>query len=217
MALSEAEKRRRRFIKEKNKFSNFSQLVDHHKVKDKTVWFDSEGNILQISSEYKRKKTVKEQSAIFTQEQLSILDGKDVNAYRVVQDAEIETVFTLDLKPIESPFVQNDKEFLQIIDKSTSKLFDVAITNKKGKFTVQLHNKILKKYEDIEPNIAVANGKKILKFYFTSENDPHFMINNLNINLSDLLKKGKITKTISKNLDQCSIYTIKLFDKYVCR
>ena len=215
MALSEAEKRRRRFLKEKNKFKNFNELITHQKEKDKTVWFDNEGNILQISSDYKRKKTVKEKSAIFTQEQLSILDGKDVNAYRVVQDAEVETVYTIDLKPIESPFVENDKEFL--IDKSSSKLYDVAITNKKGKFTVQLHNKVLKKYKNVEPNIAVANGKKILKFYFTSNNDPHFMVNSLNITLSELLKKGKITKNISKNLDQCSIYTIKLFDKYVCR
>jgi len=217
MALSEAEKRRKRFLKEKNKFKNFNELVKHQKEKDKTVWFDDQGNILQISSDYKRKKTVKEKSAIFTQEQLSILDGKDVNLYRVVQDAEIETVFTIDLKQVESPFVENDKEFLQLISKSTSKVFDVEVSNKKGKFTVKLHNKILKKYKDIEPNLAVSNGKKVLKFYFTSENDPHFMVSNLNISLSELLKKGKITKNLSKKLDQCSIYTIKLFDKYVCR
>ena len=43
------------------------------------------------------------------------------------------------------------------------------------------------------------------------------MISSLNIPLSELLKKQKITKNISKKLDQCSIYTIKLFDKYVCR
>ena len=217
MALSEAEKRRKRFLKEKNKFKNFNELVKHQKVKDKTVWFDDQGNILQISSDYKRKKTVKEKSAVFTQEQLSILDGKDVNLYRVVQDAEIETVFTIDLKQVESPFVENDKEFLQLISKSSSKVFDVEVSNKKGKFTVKLHSKILKKYKDIEPNLAVSNGKKVLKFYFTSENDPHFMVSSLNISLSELLKKEKITKNISKKLDQCSIYTIKLFDKYVCR
>ena len=217
MALSEAEKRRKRFLKEKNKFKNFNELITHQKEKDKTVWFDNEGNILQISSDYKRKKTVKEKSAVFSQEQLSILEGKDVNLYRIVQDAEIETVFTIDLKPIESPFVENDKEFLQIIPKSKDKVYDVAITNKKGKFTIQLHSKIIKKYKDIEPNLAVANGKKLLKFYFTSESDPHFMVSSLNITLSELLQKGKITKNISKKLDQCSIYTIKTFDKYVCR
>ena len=217
MALSEAEKRRRRFLKEKNKFNNFNELVNHQKHKDKTVWFDNEGNILQISSDYKRKKTVKEKSAVFSQEQLSILEGKDVNLYRIVQDAEIETVFTIDLKPVESPFVENDKEFLQIISKSKDKSYDVAITNKKGKFTIQLHSKIIKKYKDIEPNLAVANGKKLLKFYFTSESDPHFMISSLSITLAELLQKGKITKNISKKLDHCSIYTIKIFDKYVCR
>ena len=217
MALSEADKRRKRFLKEKNKFNSFNDLVKHQKQKDKTVWFDKEGNILQISSDYKRKKTVKEKSAVFTQEQLSILEGKDVNLYRVVQDAEIETVFTIDLKSVESPFVENDKEFLQLIPKSNTKVFDVALTNKNNKFTVQLHSKIIKKYKDIEPILAVANGKKVLKFYFTSENDPHFMISSLNIPLSELLKKQKITKNISKKLDQCSIYTIKLFDKYVCR
>ena len=55
MALSEAEKRRRRFLKEKNKFNSFNELVNYHQNKDQTVWFDLEGNILQISAEQKRK------------------------------------------------------------------------------------------------------------------------------------------------------------------
>jgi len=145
MALSEAEKRRRRFLKEKNKFNSFNELVKHHKNRDQTVWFDLEGNILQISAEQKRKKSVKERSVVFTAEQLEILKDKDVDS-----------------------------------------------------------------------NIATANGKKVLKFYFTSKNDPHFMIKSVNVLLSDLLENKSVTKKLTKNLDQCSIYTIKLFDKYVC-
>jgi len=216
MALSEAEKRRRRFIKEKNKFNNFNELVEHYQNRDQTVWFDMEGNILQISAEQKRKKSVKERSVIFTAEQLQILEGKDVNLYRVVQDTEVETVFSIDLKPLESPFVEHEKDFLQLIPHSKSKTFDISVKYSKGNFTVKPHNKILKKYKDIDNNTATASGKKVLKFYFTSKNDPHFMVKTVNILLSELLDKKSVTKKIAKNLDQCSIYTIKIFDKYVC-
>ena len=216
MALSEAEKRRRRFLKEKNKFNSFNELVKYHKNRDQTVWFDLEGNILQISAEQKRKKSVKERSVIFTAEQLEILKDKDVNLYRIVQDAEVETVFSIELKPLESPFVEHEKDFLQLIPESKSKIFDISVKYNKGNFTVKPHNKILKKYKDVDSNIATANGKKVLKFYFTSKNDPHFMIKSVNILLSDLLENKSVTKKLTKNLDQCSIYTIKLFDKYVC-
>ena len=216
MALSEAEKRRRRFLKEKNKFNSFNELVKHHQNRDQTVWFDLEGNILQISAEQKRKKSVKERSVIFTAEQLEILKDKDVNLYRIVQDAEVETVFSIELKPLESPFVEHEKDFLQLIPESKSKIFDISVKYNKGNFTVKPHNKILKKYKDVDSNIATANGKKVLKFYFTSKNDPHFMIKSVNILLSDLLENKSVTKKLTKNLDQCSIYTIKLFDKYVC-
>ena len=216
MALSEAEKRRRRFLKEKNKFNSFDELVKHHQNRDQTVWFDLEGNILQISAEQKRKKSVKERSVVFTAEQLEILKDKDVNLYRIVQDAEVETVFSIELKPLESPFVEHEKDFLQLIPESKSKIFDISVKYNKGNFTVKPHNKILKKYKDVDSNIATANGKKVLKFYFTSKNDPHFMIKSVNVLLSDLLENKSVTKKLTKNLDQCSIYTIKLFDKYVC-
>ena len=216
MALSEAEKRRRRCLKEKNKFNSFNELVNYHQNKDQTVWFDLEGNILQISAEQKRKKSVKERSATFTAEQLQILKDKDVNLYRIVQDAEVETVFSIELKPLESPFVEHEKDFLQLIPETKSKIFDISVNYSKGNFTVKPHSKILKKYKDVDSNIATANGKKVLKFYFTSKNDPHFMIKTVNILLSELLDKKSVTKKIAKNLDQCSIYTIKIFDKYVC-
>ena len=216
MALSEAEKRRRRFLKEKNKFNSFDELVKHHQNRDQTVWFDLEGNILQISAEQKRKKSVKERSVIFTAEQLEILKDKDVNLYRIVQDAEVETVFSIELKPLESPFVEHEKDFLQLIPETKSKTFDISVKYSKGNFTVKPHSKILKKYKDVDSNIATANGKKVLKFYFTSKNDPHFMVKTVNILLSELLDKKSVTKKIAKNLDQCSIYTIKIFDKYVC-
>ena len=106
-----------------------------------------EGNILQISAEQKRKKSVKERSVIFTAEQLQILEGKDVNLYRVVQDTEVETVFSIDLKPLESPFVEHEKDFLQLIPYSKSKTFDISIKYSKGNFTVKPHSKILKKYK----------------------------------------------------------------------
>ena len=56
---------------------------------------------------------------------------------------------------------------------------------------------------------------KILKFYFTSIRDPHFLVHNINVSLEDLLTKVKIENKVPPKMNQCSVYTLKLFDKYV--
>jgi hypothetical protein len=215
MALSEAEKRRRRFLKaKKDAGGDIESLQAQIFNRDYTVQFDKEGNILSSSQEKinKKKGTFLQ---TFTREQVEILKGKNPTLYRVVQDPNIDTVYSIELKPVESVFVRTEQSFVTIIQKDKKLGAELLVYFEDNKFIVEATKKVLNKYKNIEPALANINGSKELKFYFTSLNDPHFLIHNINISLKKLLTSSKVETKVPPKLNQCSVYTLKLFDKYV--
>ena len=117
MALSEAEKRRRRFIKAKKEAGDFYNLQVNEFKKDYTVWYTPDGTIVSVTKE---KITPQKgwKSTVFKNEQIEILKGKNLNLYRVVQDPNIDTVFSIELRPIESLYVRSEDDFVTLIEKS---------------------------------------------------------------------------------------------------
>ncbi|MDB4335377.1 hypothetical protein OAA05_00915 [bacterium] len=215
MALSEAEKRRRRFLKaKKDAGGDIESLQAATFNKEFIVYFNADGDILSYSQEKVKKQKGWEQ-ATFTREQVEILKGKNTNLYRVVQDPNIDTIYSIELKPIESVFVRTEQSFVTIIQKDKKTGAEILVYFEDNKFIVELTSKVLKKYKNIEPALATINGSKELKFYFTSLNDPHFLIHNINISLEKLLSSSKVETKVPPKLNQCSVYTLKLFDKYV--
>jgi dipeptidyl aminopeptidase/acylaminoacyl peptidase len=215
MALNEAEKRRRRFLKaKKDAGGDIESLQAQIFDRDFTVQFDKEGNILSLSQEKigKKKGTFLQ---TFTREQVEILKGKNTNLYRVVQDSNIDTVYSIELKPVESVFVRTEQSFVSIIEENKKTGAELLVYFKDNKFIVEATKKVLNKYKNIDPALANINGSKELKFYFTSINDPHFLIHNINISLKKLLSSSKVETKVPPKLNQCSVYTLKLFDKYV--
>jgi len=214
MALSEAEKRRRRFIKAKKEAGDFYNLQVNEFKKDYTVWYTPDGTIVSVTKE---KITPQKgwKSTIFKNEQIEILKGKNLNLYRVVQDPNIDTVFSIELRPIESLYVRSEDDFVTLIEKSSAKTFDISINTDKKILNVKLHKKHRTKYKKQGIESAIAKGKKELTFYFTSLNDPHFLVYFVNIKLQELIENEIVSKDIPETMDQCSIYTIKCFDKYV--
>ncbi len=215
MALSEAEKRRRRFLKAKKEAGGdieSLQAKEYHK--DFQVLFDKEGNILGYSQEKLAKKRGQFLQT-FKREQVEILKGKNTDLYRVAQDPNIDTVYSIELRPVESVFVRTEQSFVTIIEEDKKTGADILVYFEDKKFVVEITNKVIKKYKDIEPKLANINGSKILKFYFTSIRDPHFLVHNINVSLEDLLTKVKIENKVPPKMNQCSVYTLKLFDKYV--
>ncbi len=215
MALSEAEKRRRRFLKaKKDAGGDIESLQAKEYHKDFQVLFDKEGNILGYSQEKIAKKRGQFLQT-FKREQVEILKGKNTDLYRVAQDPNIDTVFSIELKPVESVFVRTEQSFVTLIDEGKKTGADLLVSFADGNFVVEVTKKVLKKYKDIEPKLANINGSKVLKFYFTSLRDPHFLVHNINVKLEDLLTKQKVSTKVPPKMNQCSVYTLKLFDKYV--
>ena len=215
MALSEAEARRQRFLANKEKFDgNYYAMQKAEYEKDHTVYFLEDGTITCISKE--EVKVLKEwKSYVFSKEQVTILDGKNIDLYRVAQNPDDEDTYHIELKPIESLYVRNEDAFVQLIEYSKSRAFNIKVGFKNNKFVVTASAKTKNKYKDKELEKITAKGHKDLVFYFTSVNDPHFMIFFVKVPLKDLIKQGSVATDTPKDLDRCSVYTLEIFDKYV--
>ena len=215
MALSEAEARRERFLQNKKDFKgNFYSMQKAEFEKDVTVYFVEDGTITCVTKE--EVEVLKGwKSYTFSKDQTTILDGKNLNNYRIAQNPDDEDTYHIELRPIESLYVRNEDTFVQLIEYSKSRSYDLKVGFKQGKFFTQASAKTKKKYKDKDIATATAKGHKELVFYFTSVNDPHFLIYFIKVKLSDLLEEGIVYTDAPKDLDQCSVYTLQIFDKYV--
>ena len=215
MALSKAEERRQRFLENKEKFEgNYYAMQKAEFEKDYTVYFLNDGTITCITKEeVEPKKEWK--SYTFSRDQVKILDGKNLDLYRVSANPDDENTYHIELRPIESLYVRNEDAFVQLIEYDKSRSYNIKVGFKAGKFNITASAKTKNKYKGKDLNTITAKGHKELVFYFTSVNDPHFMIYYIKVPLKDLIEDGSYAVDTPKDLDRCSVYTLQIFDKYV--
>ncbi len=217
MTVSEAEKRRKRFIKSKKEHGDVYKMHKNLQKQQYTLWWDDEGEIKVITPEPKsisKSKVKGFKTGIFEKEQVEILLNSNSDQYRVETDPNVETVHYIRVKPVESSFVKQEDDTLSLIEKGV-KTPQVKISCKEKIFTVTATPSLLKQYKGTDFSTATAKGSKVMKFYFTSINDPSYMIHTTNIVLPELLENKTVERILPYDLSQCSIYTIKIFDKYV--
>jgi len=214
----EALARKKRFNKiKKDAGGDAHDLQRQLSEQDYQIFWDSQGEIRYfgpVSEKVLKSKFKGCKSSVFTAEQVEILKAQGTNGYIIVTDPNVETVHTIQVRPIESQFVSHEDEFLSLIEEGVKRP-DISVNINKKDFTVKCSKSILNKYKDTDLATATAKGSKLLKFYFTSINDPSFMVHSLNVNLPELLENKQVKKILPIDLSQCSLYTVKIFDKYV--
>ena len=104
---------------------------------------------------------------------------------------------------------------MQLIEYSKSRSYNIKVGFQTGKFIETASAKTKNKYKGKDPKSYTAKGHNELVFYFTSVNDPHFMIFFVKVPLKDLIEQGSYAVDTPKDLDRCSVYTLQIFDKYV--
>ena len=216
MVSSKAEARRKKFIKLKQNYEDINDLIKEQLERDLIVVFNSDGNILSVSPndmghDFSDKDLSK---AIFTKEQVKILEGKNLSDYMVKTDPIHATKHTITVRPTEKQFVKTS-DFLEKIELSKSRSYDVSVKLKDNTFTVKLSNKTKKQFKDIDTKIASIKSIRQFAFYITAENDPHYMLHTERVTLKDLIENTSIERKIPLELAQCDVYTMKIFDKYV--
>lgn len=214
MVSKKAEERRQRFLKVKEKYSDINDLIKENAEQDVNIIYTDDGTILSVTPVSITLEDNRNKSVRFTKDQASILEGKNVSDYIIKTDPIHDTKHTILVRPQHIEHIKTS-DFIEKIEKSKSRSYDVSIKLEKDTFIAKLSNKTKKLYKDIEPKLASIKGIKVFSFYLTINNDPHFMLHTVRCTLHDLLIKDQVKIDIPKNLTQCDVYTMKIFDKYV--
>ena len=215
MALkTTAEARRRRFLKQKKEHGDIEQITKYYHTLPYIVWFDEKGEIMKMGKDEDKVFSKKYKSAVFNDDEVAILQNSNWGLYRVRTDDKIDIVHYIELKPIDE-IITKQEEFLSEIETGSSRGADVKVSVKGKNFNVTLGPKVIKAYKDIDIDKAVVRGQNKLKFYFTTIKEPSFLRFNLNVSFKQLLDEKSVTTILPYEMDQSSIYTIKIFDKYV--
>ena len=207
--------RKKRFLAEKKKAGNIQDLMDSQKEKDWTIYFNEHGDIVCLTqNEVEVKDNWK--TYAFSQEQLQILiDNKDDLAkYCINVDPSVDNLYSIQLKEITSIYTESEKEFLNEIEYGRSTSFDIKVAVNSSELVITMSNKTKEPYKDVYPISATIQGQRLLKFFLTAEHDPHVMFHYEIISLAELITEKKVVRELPADLRRCSVYTVKLFDKY---
>ena len=211
-----AQERRKRFLAEKEKAGGAENLIQAQKEREWKLYFDKSGEIVCLTQN--KDMSIQEgwQTFNFSQEQLTILTSNqsDTHKYRVNIDPAVDNLYSIELKSINTIYTEAEKDFLNEIDYGKSTSFDIKCSVNVDELVVSLSNKSKEVYKDVYPISATIKGQRLLKFFLTAEHDPHTMFHYEIISLAELITEKKVTRKLLGDLRHCSVYTVKLFDKY---
>ena len=207
--------RKKRFLAEKEKAGGIDNLVQNHKEKPWVIYFTKAGEIVCFTQNNVEVKDDWE-TYDFSQDQLKILidNMDDLFKYRINVDPTVDNLYSIQLKEINTIYTESEKDFLSEIEYGKSTSFEIKVAVNSAELVITLSNKSKEVYKDVYPISATVNGQRLLKFFLTAEHDPHVMFHYEIISLAELITEKKVVRQLPGDLRHCSVYTVKLFDKY---
>jgi hypothetical protein len=133
-----------------------------------------------------------------------IIDEKGKGIGQFIIDEDEHEVCHIKLKTYDVSKINSSKDFLTEVTSSTANVWDIKLKLYKSNLTITKNSKIKEK---------VNNN---LNFYITEYKDPHFVLEKFFIEGNKLQDEGtvKLPHTL-KDITNVSIYTSKIYDKYV--
>ena len=192
---------------------------------DRHFYFDESGNILYYgraeSDEY-----LESHHAVLSYDQCKIIEenNKSVNDFIVIMDPANEGVFTLVNKQIELESFKSATKMLSLIKKkdTLTSSYDIKIEYEPLKesenLTVTINDKLRSNViSTLDVNNFSFKGANFFNLYFTTEKDPHFMFESVKVDLVKLFKEKELKYSVSNELNDCDLFTKRIFDKYEYR
>ena len=192
---------------------------------DRHFYFDESGNILYYgraeSDEY-----LESHHAVLSYDQCKIIEenNKSVNDFIVIMDPANEGVFTLVNKQIELESFKSATKMLSLIKKkdTLTSSYDIKIEYEPLKesenLTVTINEKLRSNViSTLDVNNFSFKGANFFNLYFTTEKDPHFMFESVKVDLVNLFKEKELKYSVSNELNDCDLFTKRIFDKYEYR
>jgi hypothetical protein len=178
------------------------------------VYFDHNGTLTCITQEPVTDIDPAWHSHEFSDDQLSVLEGKNWDLFYVKTDSLVDNRYSIESKPIESQYITAAESFLTEVHAGNSSDWQVQCCLTTDEFSVTLSDDTLAQYQGLPVENITANGQKVLKFYFTAPGDPHYLFHSEYISLAKLVSAGSVTVSLASDLTHSSVYTVKLFDQY---
>ena len=192
---------------------------------DRHFYFDESGNILYYgraeSDEY-----LESHHAVLSYDQCKIIEenNKSVNDFIVIMDPANEGVFTLVNKQIELESFKSATKMLSLIKKkdTLTSSYDIKIEYEPLKesenLTVTINDRLRSNViSTLDVNNFSFKGANFFNLYFTTEKDPHFMFESVKVDLVNLFKEKELKYNVSNELNDCDLFTKRIFDKYEYR
>jgi len=133
---------------------------------------------------------------------VSFMDEEGRSIAEFIVEENDDGVPYVTFKPVDKPTYDVEQEFLtEVTDYQEDDKWDIMINVQQSKFIVTLNSK-----KKVKENIVL---------YITSPGDPHILYEKLNININNLQDLKIMEFKKDYNLNDFSIYTRKLYDKYV--
>ena len=188
-------------------------------------YFDDVGRI-EYYGRAESDEYLESNHAVLSYEQCKIIEESDktVNDFIVITDPTTEGVFTLVNKQIELETFKSATKMLSKVTRKTTltSAYDIKIEyntkTKKENLIVALNEKLRTNIlKSTDPDNFTFKGANFINLYFTTPNDPHFMFESIKVDLVNLFKEKEIKFTVKNNLQDCDLFTKKIFDKYEYR
>lgn len=206
--------RKQRFAQAKEEAGGVIKLIEKNKARPYFMYFNEAGEIVYFSQE-QTQPNEDWLSHDFNQEQLKILVGKELSKYIVKKDENVDNLYSIEVKTIETIYTDQEKDFLTEIEYSKAAKYDLkVVVTAENTLDVSLSKSAKEPYKDLYPISATVKGQRLLKFFITQESDPHIMYHYEIISLAELITEDKVSRQLPADLRHCSVYTVKLFDKY---
>ena len=139
-------------------------------------------------------------------------------------DPANEGVFTLVNKQIELESFKSATKMLSLIKKkdTLTSSYDIKIEYEPLKesenLTVTINEKLRSNViSTLDVNNFSFKGANFFNLYFTTEKDPHFMFESVKVDLVNLFKEKELKYNVSNELNDCDLFTKRIFDKYEYR
>lgn len=199
-----------------NRKASEKQLKPFH------VYFDQQHNIKCITPVQDAELEKKFNSTIFPFKEVKdfITDVKSLKCYTLVKKKGKQTEYEFKPKILEVNYIRNVDAFLNEVVFNNKEQVHILITNNLKDKTLNfkldstLRREFLNGFSYIDEENINVNGQKNINIYFTTKDNPQFLLKTISIGLQKLIANESYSISYKSNLDNVSVFTKKIFDNY---
>ena len=210
----QALERKRKFVEHKQQ----NGLTDKNITLSKTtkVYFDDQGEIVCVTKDPDFPIDESWNTHEFSSQEMTTIKNRSFSEFIVVKNGSGYQIKSR--KSSKERSVTQEIKFKEVTIAPTwdTDLTELEITLSKDLLTLQITPKGLEYLENYKDSNYQIKNQKVLSVYITLKKNPHYLIHDLKVPLTDFLAGEPVVIELDQDFTAYSIYTKPLFD-YVSR